>query len=222
MVWCARLDIIQQFSERMERATGCPLFHRSHFHKRLSFGWLCHASSCNPVLPMIRIRPSFDTHTVQLVMMMVMMRMMIPLQKFCKKLKAKLSPAQWRPPPPKVFKVICHELTDSGGRWTALCLRGGRGLTWVTWRKGEPLVGRVDRHSQDAEWENWAEGVGAEGVGEALGSSARPTRKPKLHQSDCCHALHRDLPRLYVRISKSRVVCFMSYKNIFFFIYAYL
>lgn len=26
-------------------------------------------------------------------------------------------------------RVICHQLTDSGGRCPALCLRGGRGLT---------------------------------------------------------------------------------------------
>ena len=69
---------------------------------------------------------------------------------------------------------ICQQLTDSGGRCPALCLRGGRGLTWVTWRKGEPLVGRVDRHSHDAEWVRGVECGGAEGVGEGLASSPRP------------------------------------------------
>lgn len=71
----------------------------------------------------------------------------------------------------------CRLLTDSGGRWAARCLRGGRGLTWVTWRRGEPLVGRVERHSQDAEWVRGAEWGGAEGVGEGLGSSPRPTTR---------------------------------------------
>lgn len=35
------------------------------------------------------------------------------------------------------------------------------------------MVGRVDRHSHDAEWERGAECGGAEGVGEELGSSPR-------------------------------------------------
>lgn len=73
--------------------------------------------------------------------------------------------------------AVRHQLTDSGGRCPALCLRGGRGLTWVTWRKGEPLVGRVDRHSHDAEWVRGAECGGAEGVGEGLASSPRPTTR---------------------------------------------
>lgn len=68
-------------------------------------------------------------------------------------------------------------LTDSGGRCPALCLRGGRGLTWVTWRKGEPLVGRVDKHSQDAEWLRGAGCGGAGGVGEGLASSPKPATR---------------------------------------------
>lgn len=71
------------------------------------------------------------------------------------------------------------QLTDSGGRCAPLCLRGGRGLTWVTWRKGEPFVGRVDRHSHDAEWVSGAECGGAEGVGEELGSSPKPAMRQK-------------------------------------------
>lgn len=66
------------------------------------------------------------------------------------------------------------ELTDSEGRCPARCLRGGRGLTWVTWRKGEPLVGRVDKHSHEAEWVRGAGCGGAGGVGEGLASSPKP------------------------------------------------
>lgn len=69
------------------------------------------------------------------------------------------------------------KLTASGGRCPALCLRGGRGLTWVTWRKGEPLVGSVDKHSQDAEWLRGARCWGAGGVGEGLASSPKPAAR---------------------------------------------
>lgn len=84
---------------------------------------------------------------------------------------------------------VYHPLTDSGVRCPALCLRGGRGLTWVTWRKGEPLVGRVDRHSHDAEWVRGAECGGAEGVGEGLASSPRPrARQDRVeNNSSSCH-----------------------------------
>lgn len=65
-------------------------------------------------------------------------------------------------------------LTVSKGACAVLCLRGGRGLTWVTWRRGEPCVGRVDRHSHDAERERGADVWGVDTKGEELGSSPRP------------------------------------------------
>lgn len=84
------------------------------------------------------------------------------------RLEGTLIPAHWR------SNITWGQLTDSGGKCPALCRRGGRGRAWVTWRKGEPLVGRVDRHSHDAEWVRGAEWGGAEGVGEELGSSPKP------------------------------------------------
>ncbi|TNN74477.1 hypothetical protein EYF80_015257 [Liparis tanakae] len=77
-------------------------------------------------------------------------------------------------------------LQNSGGGCPALCVRGGRGRTWVTWRSGEPLVGSVDRHSHDAEWLRGAECGGTEGVGgEGLGSSRPAATQNNTHSMTC-------------------------------------
>lgn len=40
-------------------------------------------------------------------------------------------------------------------------------------------MGRVDKHSHDAEWVRGAECGGAEGVGEELGSSPKPVTRQR-------------------------------------------
>lgn len=67
-----------------------------------------------------------------------------------------------------------NPLTASKGVCPVLCFRGGRGLTCVTWRRGEPWVGSVDRPSHDAEREMGADVWGVDTKGEELGSSPRP------------------------------------------------
>ena len=77
-----------------------------------------------------------------------------------------------------VYSIVVRQyVTISTGACPALCLLGGRGLTWVTWRRGAPWVGRVDRPSHEAERERGAAGRGTDSEGEELGSSPRPWRR---------------------------------------------
>lgn len=51
-------------------------------------------------------------------------------------------------------------------------------------------MGRVDRHSHDAEWVRGAECGGAEGVGEGLASSPRPTTQEGVDMSPHTSSKH--------------------------------